>query len=1409
MVYGTKWEYKWLNGTGRTCHVEIQQDGYSSSVTSLVPAPDGMTVEWGEGGNQNLTKPLHISRATLRFIGNADAEAMLDEVFDSPDKEYRVKFTVAGSLEWQGYLATDLRRYNPWRESETVKLEAVDGLAYLKNQNAVGDDSDPAPDTLAVLFRKILRSIHDLDIYTSMDWHSKDPTIGSDESPLDVYRTPKSAYKNLDDNGDLESYVNRKAQLKDLLQRFGLRLRLDKGAWHIRQRDQVQDGTALKRWKMGTAESSFGTSPTTDDVSASLPATSSSRRPVSGVQRLRNVKSSYGYEDLDELVFNGSFEDSLNTWQTTGTVNRIQYSNAGISETQTQGDEYLIKMEDGTLALPSGDEGSFIEQDLPVNLFDSGPGSALTVSWDVMDTYNGAGETETRIRLGNYYVQARRVEIASDTNPAEDGTLPLKSSVPGSNSTIIAPKDATLRTGDASADENPGEITLSEPARAGDNVLQGEINTKVKQGDYVLFFVWSDTTTTSFEGTKEHYGLLNALLDYPTPLENESAFNPQKLTIPLHTPDGTSLVDKQPGFAVWSDNEYTTYLDHVSMVQTVNGEPIEATVYTTQDDHFGQERKISHRIGAGPTASHPRRIFEQGGADLLGDWKPSPYNGGSGSGKGLEQLTAEQWMRQRRESLDRRTYEVEIRGEDVSPTRVYNEGGNAYTVENLRRTWSTSGDSAHIELVQIKDAGLSGLSQSFGEMESGTGTVAGSAGSAGSGASPSVTWDGLTGTLTGDVPIDIDNASGIPDTAGIEFVTGTPSVEWQRDAQNDHAFKVRDTSNGKTLMGVDEDGNFFAAGEVSAYTNSSNSTTSVNSTLAVSEDGNTLTQDAAELDFKGDVTLTQTSTDVIEVDVQGGTDYTDADAVDAVRTNATTDNHITVGGSSGDINFGVNNLWERPNESFTVGGSTGEYYPVLINIDQREQTGISEFVLHRPNTNEGDEGDGSFVGSFQVRIQFTSAEYGNLETRYTIDYIKGTGDYPEPLARIEDGGSSSGNEQVVVWLRGNLTYYFVGTRDINAGIDDPNSHGGSVTDNSGTTWSSQTSRNLYGNVYHMHGSYHLGIGVKNALKQFHIGKDAMVEGNLHLSNEINDWITISNDEHLKYFAQGDIKWTVDNTGEVYPENGINLMSQGDLTNVNTLNVKSIDSNNSNSAINVTQPLKIDGSNGNSENWTVKINAFNAGGQGLTMGGGSYITFWDGDNVFEFGGEKARSHPGTGVTLTARSNPANGDALFEVQSSGGSQRLRVEHKGTTSTSNPFHADGKITTDSEVHADGNISSDGEVTAYASSDSRLKTDITPVGDPLGMLRQVTGYGFRWNEDAPDYKADAGYGLIAQEVREVMPEAVRTNSDGYLGLQYEQLHALEVEAIKALDRKIDTEKERLRQRVEELEKEVQRLKG
>lgn len=94
-------------------------------------------------------------------------------------------------------------------------------------------------------------------------------------------------------------------------------------------------------------------------------------------------------------------------------------------------------------------------------------------------------------------------------------------------------------------------------------------------------------------------------------------------------------------------------------------------------------------------------------------------------------------------------------------------------------------------------------------------------------------------------------------------------------------------------------------------------------------------------------------------------------------------------------------------------------------------------------------------------------------------------------------------------------------------------------------------------------------------------------------------------------------------------------------------------------------------------------------------------------------------------------------------------------------------------------GNFVATGNLTAY--SDRRLKTDLQTISDPLLKIRTLTGYTYK--------RVDTGQrqvGLIAQDVQEVLPEAVM-ESDGILTVSYGNLVALLVEAIKSLEDRIE----------------------
>lgn len=113
---------------------------------------------------------------------------------------------------------------------------------------------------------------------------------------------------------------------------------------------------------------------------------------------------------------------------------------------------------------------------------------------------------------------------------------------------------------------------------------------------------------------------------------------------------------------------------------------------------------------------------------------------------------------------------------------------------------------------------------------------------------------------------------------------------------------------------------------------------------------------------------------------------------------------------------------------------------------------------------------------------------------------------------------------------------------------------------------------------------------------------------------------------------------------------------------------------------------------------------------------------------------------------------------------------------------------------LYSIGAIYSSSDIVAFFSSDINLKTNIVKIPNALEKLKQLGGYTYDWKDEVLAKKGgEDGYfvkkqdvGVIAQEVQKVLPEIVATRPDGTLGVRYERLIALVIEAIKELDGKI-----------------------
>lgn len=100
------------------------------------------------------------------------------------------------------------------------------------------------------------------------------------------------------------------------------------------------------------------------------------------------------------------------------------------------------------------------------------------------------------------------------------------------------------------------------------------------------------------------------------------------------------------------------------------------------------------------------------------------------------------------------------------------------------------------------------------------------------------------------------------------------------------------------------------------------------------------------------------------------------------------------------------------------------------------------------------------------------------------------------------------------------------------------------------------------------------------------------------------------------------------------------------------------------------------------------------------------------------------------------------------------------------------------------------------WSGSDARFKKNVEPISNALSTVRKINGltYEFKNEEFASRNFTDGrSYGFLAQDLQKVMPELVKEDEDGYLGINYSLMTPLLVEAVKEQQDIIDEQAQKL----------------
>ncbi len=196
-----------------------------------------------------------------------------------------------------------------------------------------------------------------------------------------------------------------------------------------------------------------------------------------------------------------------------------------------------------------------------------------------------------------------------------------------------------------------------------------------------------------------------------------------------------------------------------------------------------------------------------------------------------------------------------------------------------------------------------------------------------------------------------------------------------------------------------------------------------------------------------------------------------------------------------------------------------------------------------------------------------------------------------------------------------------------------------------------------------------------------------------------------------------------------------------------------------------------------------------------MAGGGYLNVASGPYAVVAGGANNTASGSRSVIAGGDQNRAAAQNCFSA-----GHRALADHAGSFVWADHTDADFASTADQQflVRAGGGVGINTNAPAgfalnvagaisctnlTQTSDARFKTNVTGIENALGSILDLRGVTFEWDCGATDRNFPAGrqIGFIAQEVEEVLPEIVTTDSNGSKSVAYANVVPVLVEALKA----------------------------
>lgn len=1321
-----------------------------------------LVIEGGEEQDRGLD-PIWPKRLRLFMREDVDLSPLFGEADRAVDVEVQDVTGGTDTLVYRGFMVTDFYSDAPFEPKPLIELQALDGLGTLENDSLSALYSGGTEVTVKSGITSILSTLYPLEVEIGTEWYpDAGGSLGASDNPLENVKFAADNYREERPDGD--AFQSQLAVLRDLCIGQGLvvkQVERPGGArWLVAQRSAYNSDGTLKVWTYDTAGALKSGEPSTRDRSITLDVNGRDllrEHTREFVRRRQAVEVTHDHTPLDDFVGDGGFEDAgdgkATPWSIRSTpklsAQVVSHDGPDNTPSASQQNTYLLEISG------SPDGGNNFPQDsfeFPVSQsLGEVTGAQPKTAGRIKQSFEGNQTVLTpkdedgiaiRVSIGAYWLGVRSSSLTTDVKRGT-GSLycgPLDRPIPeGAALPVIKPNPPEDQPGN----EFRGTITLSERAESGDTELVGDLTADFNTPMKVLY--------PSIESSPSVFPIQRFV-------DNPRVYPRFEIVFPFEDPSGNPLEGEvtyevggidlileetgQRGTKSYSAD--SVYLDDVEFALTRGGQEITQTVVEASVAELGEEEAQTARTFSGPTDQNLARLRGVG-------FEATGWGIGVGGGSlSLAELKARGRLRYWRNHTEMwsvtgvdRDGTTQLTGDELVTL-----DGQTYTIHSTK--YDAAQGETELTLIEYEDRGTSGITLEtvLVQSEGGSGSTSGSGGGAVGGGGGVSDWDELTGELSGPVPFDATDDDGNPTSRSLQFLNVTPQVDVTSDPASGIALEIKDQTNGNRLGTLTTDGRWETRGDMEAFADGSfGSGSSTNSLLQVENASTVLTTDAASIDFTGSGVNVSVNGDDVTVDVSGGS------------------------GSGIDI---------ESNQTVVVGGATGLSF---------EGSGIDSV---------SNDGDGTATVNISKGRSTEVQEGGTAQvTDVTVlDFVGGDFSVANPTS----GEAEVSLQNDTVTVAGN---------SVSLGNSTAINHGdlssiGSSDHHPKTTSASDLTDVSADSVTDAH---HAVFEPADYTPGNDVSKSDVGLGNVPNVNPRSEMrnLGLRNEEM-------DASWVGGQSGgEVGYDASVGLFldygSAGGGVSKDVYPVLDVGNTKTGSNVNVTY---------NGIDSRPKISLSQGSGSGLdadTLDGVEGSNYARTDVVENFSGDvtfgsnatpqstvQFGDHSSTSDVTVTMGRVGQYRAVFEWNRKGtidatigmnANEELLIENNfgGPILFQGNAGFGGETAPSYAVETAGDMRATGEVEAFLGSDRRLKTDLDPLDSALDKVDQLTGYGFDWREGEavqPHKRGETDVGLIAQEVEEALPKAVKTftdgHSEGYKSVSYDKIVPLLVEAIKDL---------------------------